>query len=273
MGLVDEQDGRPERCLHFVDDAFQAPLELALHAGTGLQQAHVEGQQLDVPQRRRHPCGDPRGQAFDDGGLADASLADHDGVVFRRRARMSTIWRIAPSRQSTGSSLPSRACWVRLWVKRCNRDSPPPGLPLGAPSSGCEARNPSTARCRAAPAAAGSGCRHSATGCVAGPGSMPPGRSGYGPVRGWPATAHPAATAPARARTPDCARRCARPRLQRGVEFAGVHRGILQGARQRSLGTLQQASNRSSTSTLLPPRATQRSAEPSRSRRVSASSA
>ncbi len=83
MGLVDEQDGRPGRCLHFVDDAFQAPLELALHAGTGLQQAHVEGQQLDIPQRRRHfPCGDPRGQAFDDGGLADASLADHDGVVF-----------------------------------------------------------------------------------------------------------------------------------------------------------------------------------------------
>ncbi|SST09393.1 Uncharacterised protein [Acinetobacter baumannii] len=60
------------------------------------------------------------------------------GLFFRRRARMSTIWRIAPSRQSTGSSLPSRACWVRLWVKRCNRDSPPPGLPLGAPSSGCE---------------------------------------------------------------------------------------------------------------------------------------
>ncbi|MNF18337.1 hypothetical protein D3C80_2223550 [compost metagenome] len=37
---------------------------------------------------------------------------------------MSIIWRIALSRQSTGSSLPSRACWVRLCVKRSSIDSP-----------------------------------------------------------------------------------------------------------------------------------------------------
>ncbi len=53
------------------------------------------------------------------------------GLFFRRRARMSIIWRIAESRQSTGSSLPSRACWVKLWVKRARFDSPPAaGLPV-----------------------------------------------------------------------------------------------------------------------------------------------
>ena len=52
------------------------------------------------------------------------------GLFLRRRARMSTICRIEPSRHSTGSSLPSRACWVRLWVKRCSRSSlDPVGLP------------------------------------------------------------------------------------------------------------------------------------------------
>ncbi|MCY1426868.1 hypothetical protein D3C76_975270 [compost metagenome] len=35
------------------------------------------------------------------------------GLFCRRRPRMSIIWRISPSRPSTGSSLPLRACWVR----------------------------------------------------------------------------------------------------------------------------------------------------------------
>ena len=140
MGLVDEQDGRPGRCLHL----SMTPLRRRSNSPFTLAPA-CTGPCRGTTARRPSAGGDPRGQAFDDGGLADASLADHDGVVFRRRARMSTIWRIAPSRQSTGSSLPSRACWVRLWVKRCNRDSPPPGLPLGAPA----AAKSSTARCRA----------------------------------------------------------------------------------------------------------------------------
>ena len=42
------------------------------------------------------------------------------GLFFRRRVRMSIIWRSAASRHSTGSSRPARACSVRLWVKRCN---------------------------------------------------------------------------------------------------------------------------------------------------------
>ena len=63
------------------------------------------------------------------------------------------------------------------------------------------------------------------------------------------------------------------PRLQRGVEFAGVHRGILQGARQQSLGTLQQAQQQVLHQYLAAATGYARPAEPSRSRRVSASSA
>ena len=40
--LVDEQDDRLRRGLHFVDHLAQAILELALHARAGLQQADVE---------------------------------------------------------------------------------------------------------------------------------------------------------------------------------------------------------------------------------------
>jgi hypothetical protein len=46
VGLVDEQDDRAGSGLHFVDDRAQALFELAFHAGPGLQQADVQGQQL-----------------------------------------------------------------------------------------------------------------------------------------------------------------------------------------------------------------------------------
>ena len=58
--LVDEQDDGLGAGLHLVDDRAQALLELALHAGAGLQQADVQRQQRDVLQaaaaRRRARC-------------------------------------------------------------------------------------------------------------------------------------------------------------------------------------------------------------------------
>ncbi len=47
-----------------------------------MQQAEVQAEQLDALQCRRHfPADDAQRQAFDDGGLADPGLADHDRVV------------------------------------------------------------------------------------------------------------------------------------------------------------------------------------------------
>ncbi|MNZ44356.1 hypothetical protein D3C78_619870 [compost metagenome] len=82
MRLVDEQDHRLGRGLDLVDHPLQAALELALDAGAGLQQAEIEAEQLDALERLRHlAAGDAQGQALDQRGLADAGLADHDGVV------------------------------------------------------------------------------------------------------------------------------------------------------------------------------------------------
>jgi molybdopterin biosynthesis enzyme len=62
--------------------AAQALLELALHAGAGLQQAHVQRAQLHVLQARRHVAArDALREAFHHRGLADTGLADQDGVV------------------------------------------------------------------------------------------------------------------------------------------------------------------------------------------------
>ncbi len=47
-----------------------------------MQQAEVQAEQLDALQCRRHfPADDAQRQAFDDGGLADPGLADHDRIV------------------------------------------------------------------------------------------------------------------------------------------------------------------------------------------------
>lgn len=80
--LVDEQDDLPRRGLDLVDHRLEALLELALDAGAGLQRAEVEAQEVDVAQRVGHVAvGDRHGQALDQGALADARLADDDGVV------------------------------------------------------------------------------------------------------------------------------------------------------------------------------------------------
>ena len=82
VGFVDEQDDGHRGVADLVDDALQASLEFALHAGAGLQQAEVEGQQLDVLEGIRYfAVGDAAGQALDHGGLAHPGLAHHDRVV------------------------------------------------------------------------------------------------------------------------------------------------------------------------------------------------
>ncbi len=82
MRLVDEQDDRLGRGLDLVDHLPQPVLELALHAGAGLQQPHVQHPQGHVPERRRHvPGRDALGEAFHHRRLADAGLAGQDRVV------------------------------------------------------------------------------------------------------------------------------------------------------------------------------------------------
>jgi hypothetical protein len=99
----------------FVDHAAQALLELALHAGAGLQQADVQRQQLHVLELRRHVAArDAQGKAFDHRRLAHAGLARQERVVLARRIRMSTIWRISSSRPSPGRSRP-------FWPSRSGR--------------------------------------------------------------------------------------------------------------------------------------------------------
>ena len=82
MGLVDEQDDGLGRGLHLIDDLAEAVLEFALHRGAGLEQADIEHPQADVLEHRGDvAAGDAQGEAFDDGGFADAGLAGEDRVV------------------------------------------------------------------------------------------------------------------------------------------------------------------------------------------------
>ena len=82
MELVDEQDDLAFGLLDFLEHGLQAVLELAAVLGAGDQRAHVELDEVAVPQRARHVAGhDSLGDALDDGRLADARLADEHGVV------------------------------------------------------------------------------------------------------------------------------------------------------------------------------------------------
>ena len=70
------------RGLDLGDDRLEPVLELALHAGAGLQQRQVERAERDVAERRRHVARrDAQREAFDHGRLADARLAGEDRVV------------------------------------------------------------------------------------------------------------------------------------------------------------------------------------------------
>src|SRR5262245_2513932 len=81
MQLVDEEDDVAP--LHdLLHDLLQALLELAAVLGAGDEGGQVERVDLLALQELGHLArGDPLGEAFDDGGLADARLADQDGVV------------------------------------------------------------------------------------------------------------------------------------------------------------------------------------------------
>ena len=82
MCLVDEEDDRDRRSLHFGDHLLEPVLELSLDPGPGLEQAEVEGTQDDILERRGNvSLGDPPRQTLDDCGLANARLARKDRVV------------------------------------------------------------------------------------------------------------------------------------------------------------------------------------------------
>src|SRR3954467_15698473 len=85
--LVHEQDDRAAGLLDLVEDRLQALLELAAVLRAGEQRADVERDHAAVTQRLGDVAGDDAlGEALDDGGLADAGLADQDGVVLRAAA-------------------------------------------------------------------------------------------------------------------------------------------------------------------------------------------
>ena len=80
--LVDEQDDAAAGGGDLVEHGLEALLELAAVLRAGDQRAHVERQQLLVLEALGHVAvDDAQRQALDDGGLADAGLADQHGVV------------------------------------------------------------------------------------------------------------------------------------------------------------------------------------------------
>ena len=81
--LVDEQDDVAAGA-DLLEHLLEALLEVAAVAGAGDQRAEVERVELLALQRLGHVVGDDAlGQALDDGGLADAGLADEHRVVLR----------------------------------------------------------------------------------------------------------------------------------------------------------------------------------------------
>ena len=80
--LVDEQDDAAARRRHLLQHGLEPLLELAAVFRAGDQRAHVEREQLLVLQAVRHVAvDDAQRQALDDGGLADAGLADQHRIV------------------------------------------------------------------------------------------------------------------------------------------------------------------------------------------------
>ena len=80
--LVDERDDLAAGVLDLVEDGLEPLLELAAVLRAGDHRAEVEGDQPLAAQGLGHVTGDDAlRQAFDDGGLADAGLADQHGVV------------------------------------------------------------------------------------------------------------------------------------------------------------------------------------------------
>ena len=82
--LVDEEDDLAFGLHDLVEHGLEAIFELAAVFGAGDERAHVERDDLLVLQSLRHILiDDAAGEALDDGGLADAGLADEHGIVLR----------------------------------------------------------------------------------------------------------------------------------------------------------------------------------------------
>ncbi len=82
--LVHEQDDLAAGVLDLLEHGLEALLELAAVLRAGEHRADVERDDAAVAQRLGHVAvDDALGEALDDGGLADAGLADEDGVVLR----------------------------------------------------------------------------------------------------------------------------------------------------------------------------------------------
>ena len=80
--LVDEENDFAVRFFDFLEDGFEAVFKLAAILCAGEHGAEVERDDALVAQALGHVAGDDAaGEAFDDGGFADAGLADEDGVV------------------------------------------------------------------------------------------------------------------------------------------------------------------------------------------------
>ena len=80
--LVDKHDNAAFGLRNLLQDRFQAFLELAAVLGSRQQRGHVQGKHLLVLQGLRHlAIDDTLRQAFHDGGLADARLADQDRII------------------------------------------------------------------------------------------------------------------------------------------------------------------------------------------------
>ncbi len=82
--LVDEEDHLPLGLLDLLDDRLEPLLELAAELRAGHHRSEVERDDLLVPQAFGDVArGDAPGEPLDDGRLADARVADEDGVVLR----------------------------------------------------------------------------------------------------------------------------------------------------------------------------------------------
>ena len=84
MQLVDEEDDASVGIFDFLQNRLQTLFEFAAEFRARNQRAHVERDDYLVFQALGNVArDDAQGEAFDDRGLADARLADEDGVVLR----------------------------------------------------------------------------------------------------------------------------------------------------------------------------------------------
>ena len=81
MDFVDEEDGA-FLFLQFGQEHFQALLEIAAILGAGQERAQVQREDAAFGHHVRHfAIDDALGEAFGDGGLADAGFADQQRIV------------------------------------------------------------------------------------------------------------------------------------------------------------------------------------------------